>query len=70
MPECQTTAGCKCSARNWPWQSPQLPSYTAGATSRSLSDFTDAEIAREYHARALQKLGDQTKVVGFKFDLQ
>lgn len=63
-PDCQTSAGCKC--RNWWPTSPQAPSYTAGATGgRSLSDFTDDEIAREYHARALRKLGDPRIGVGF-----
>ncbi len=42
MPECQTTAGCVCSR----------PAF------KSLSDFTDEEIAREYYARAQSKLGD------------
>lgn len=31
MPRCQTSAGCKC-ATTWPWQYPQVPTYTAGGT--------------------------------------
>ena len=44
-PECQTTAGCKCKS--------DVPKF-----GKSLSDYTDDEIAREYHARALARLGD------------
>lgn len=49
----------------WPWMTPQLPAYTAGNTPRDLSGFTDDEIAREYHNRALRKLGDPRVSVGF-----
>lgn len=45
MPGCQTTAGCICDR-------------TARAARPSLSAFTDEEIAREYHGRAIRKLGD------------
>lgn len=45
MPGCQTTAGCICER-------------TAKALRPGLSAFTDDEIAREYHARMLRKLGD------------
>lgn len=64
-PECSSTAGCKC-GNGWPWQYPQMPAYTTGGVGRaSLSDFSDEEIAREYHSRALRKLGDQSVSVGF-----
>jgi len=42
-PECQTTAGCLCQTQ---------------FTFRSLSQYTDEEIAREYHWRMMKKLGD------------
>lgn len=42
--ECQTSAGCKCGEIR--------PVF------KSLADFTDDEIAREYHLRMLRKLGD------------
>ena len=45
MPGCQTTAGCICSRVSHP---------------KSLSDYSDAEIAREYHSRCLRVLGDQS----------
>lgn len=49
-PGCQTTAGCKCSG--W-WQPPQVPTITAGGTGRSLSEFSDEEIAREHRYRMM-----------------
>lgn len=49
LPECQTTAGCRC-GRGF-------------AAPKSLADYSDAEIAQEYHRRALRQLGDQTKTV-------
>jgi hypothetical protein len=45
-PNCQTSAGCRCNA---------LP----GLNSNGLLHYTDEEIAREYHRRAFEKLGDQ-----------
>jgi len=44
-PGCQTTAGCVCNRISRP-------------VFKSLSDFTDEEIAREYYWRAQKKLGD------------
>lgn len=40
---------------------------TADSTPRSLSEFTDEEIAREYFWRAQRKLGDPRIAVGFPF---
>lgn len=51
MPGCQTTAGCVCSRVSRP-------------VFKSLSDFTDEEITREYYRRAQMKLGDQRITVG------
>ena len=54
--ECQTTAGC---AHKGPM------GQTCYFPPRSLSDYSDEEIAREYHNRALRKLGDPRVSVGF-----
>lgn len=51
IPECQTSAGCKC-----------RPPSRAGT---SLSDWSDEDITREYHQRMLRKLGDPRIGVSF-----
>lgn len=62
MPQCQSTAGCKCN--DW-WLPRQVPTITTGGTApRSLAEFSDAEIVAEYHRRALAILGDQRVGVG------
>ncbi len=62
--ECQTTAGCAHRGPNGQlcyWEGNGSCAEWPGWYIKfgRLSDFTDNEIAAEWHRRALQKLGDQ-----------
>jgi hypothetical protein len=58
--ECQSTAGCA-------WRGPNGQLCYFPQFGKSLADYSDEEITREYHARALRKLGDQRVGVGAGF---
>ena len=56
-----------------PWELPQVPTFASdsaysGPVERApLSQYSDAEIAREYHRRVLLALGDQSKTVSVPY---